>query len=215
MRRLPPDLSLRPRALAGLAVAVLGLALAGCAPLSAPEEPRGLDLLTRAEWGASAPVLEPREHRITHITIHHTATPQAPGRTLADKLRGLQRFSQSPGKLASGKDKPAWADVPYHYYVDVSGQVGEAREWRYAGDTNTTYDPTGHLLIVVEGNFETEQLTPAQMQALHRMTGWAAERWDVPADRIAAHRDFAQTACPGHNLYARIPELRAAAAGRE
>jgi hypothetical protein len=164
----------------------------------------------RSEWGAKPadPALLVT-HTPSRITIHHTATRQQPARPLEDKLRGLQQFSQNPGRLAGGGTKPAWADIPYHFYIDAAGRIAEARDARYAGDTNTTYDTRGHLLIVLEGSFQAEQPTAAQLQSLQNMVLWLARRWNIGADAIQAHRDFAATACPGDNLYARLPELRA------
>jgi hypothetical protein len=149
-----------------------------------------------------------KAHTIKRITIHHTANRQRPDMPLPKKLQKLQRFSQSPGKLASGKSKPAWPDIPYHFYIDANGKVAEARDPAFTGDTSTEYDPTGHLLIVLEGNFEKEAPTPQQLRALEGMLLWAAAKYRVAADRIAGHRDFAKTACPGKQLYARIADLR-------
>jgi hypothetical protein len=189
--------------------------LAGCVatPERAPQRKAGVQppvIVTRAEWGAKPPVAAMKEQQPQQITIHHTATPQKPERTLEQKLQGLQQFSQSEGKLASGKTKPPWPDVPYHYYIDVSGRVGEGREVKFVGDTNTEYDPTGHALVVLEGNFEVEQPTPAQMESLKKTLAWLAARYGVKPAQIQAHNDFAQTLCPGKNLKALLPELRAA-----
>lgn len=184
------------------------------APAPTPTSTRApaATLLTRAEWGARAPVLPMRAHEPRSITIHHTATRQAPNRALADKMRALQQFSQTDGMLDTGKAKPAWADVPYHFYIDVHGSVAEGREVGYAGDTNTTYDPAGHVLIVLEGNFQEEQPTPGQLAAMQRLVAEFSARWRIPAERIGGHNDFADTACPGRNLEAYLPELRRLAA---
>jgi len=165
-------------------------------------------VVSRGEWGARDPVLPMREHRIERITIHHTATRQDTARSLAEKLRGLQAFSQRDDSLTDGRRKPAWADVPYHFYIAVDGSVGEGRPWRYAGDSNTPYDPTGHLLVVVEGNFEEEQLTAAQRRALALLLPELARRFDVPGARLGGHKDYAATRCPGRNLAAELPRLR-------
>ena len=193
-----------------LALPVLGLALGACAsrPRPAPAPVADVPVVSRAEWGARDPVLPMREHRIERITIHHTAMRQDTARSLAAKLRGLQAFSQRDDSLADGRRKPAWADVPYHYYIAVDGSVGEARSWRYAGDTNTPYDPAGHLLVVVEGNFEDEQLTPPQRHALESLVPALARRFGVDGARLGGHKDYAATRCPGRNLMAELPRLR-------
>jgi len=189
-------------------IAVTALS-SGCAArrTPAPAVPE-VPIVSRSEWGAREPVLSMREHRIERITIHHTATRQDRARSLTDKLRGLQAFSQRDDSLGDGRKKPAWADVPYHYYIAVDGSVGEARSWRYVGDSNTPYDPTGHLLIVVEGNFEDEQITDAQMRSLEAMVTSFARRFSVPGERLGAHKDYASTRCPGKHLYAELPRLR-------
>jgi len=175
----------------------------------APPMPDGVRFVPRAAWGAHAPVLPMTPHVPARLTIHHTATVQNPRRTIEEKMSGLQAFSQRDDSLASGKKKPAWADVPYHYYVAVDGAVAEGREWRYVGDTNTEYTPAGHLLVVVEGNFETDTLTSAQRRTLDALIPALARHFHIPGSMLAAHRDFADTRCPGRNLYAGIPRLRA------
>jgi alpha-L-fucosidase 2 len=171
-----------------------------------PAEP---EIVSRAQWGAKPPVAEMKRHKINRITIHHTATLQKKDRSVEQKLKALQEFSQKEGKLGSGKVKPAWPDVPYHYYVDVHGRIAEGRSLEFVGDTNTEYDPAGHALVVLEGNFEEEQPSAAQLAALHSLIQWLAERFHVTPEAIQAHNDFANTACPGRNLKALLPEIRA------
>jgi hypothetical protein len=149
-----------------------------------------------------------RSHQLTRLTIHHTATTQSPDRALADKMRALQKFSQEDSPLASGRMKPAWADIQYHLYVDVHGEVAQGRDLNYAGDSNTSYDPAGHLLVVVEGNFEKEAITPNQMKTLELLVPALAKRYSIPADSLGGHKDFAQTSCPGAGLYAELPRLQ-------
>ena len=196
-------------------LALLGL-LAACAPTTPPApgpEAHGVDLVTRDAWGAAPAVGPMRPHEIDRITVHHTAWNQQPERPLDDKLQALQRFSQSEEEVAPGRMKEAWADIPYHYYIDVHGRVAEARSVRYAGDTNTDYDPAGHLLIVLEGNFEEDEPTAEQLASLERMLRWGASRWDIPADRVDGHDDHASTLCPGRNLKRHLPALRQALGG--
>ncbi|HEX3158637.1 MAG TPA: peptidoglycan recognition family protein [Gemmatimonadaceae bacterium] len=191
------------------AIPVAALALAAChAARPEPLVPAGAAYQSRTQWGARAPVSALREHTPDRITIHHTATPQAPDRPLADKMRALQRFSQGGGLLGNGQPKVPWADVPYHFYIAVNGEIAEGRELRYVGDSNTPYDPTGHLLIVLEGNFEHEDPPPAQLAALRQLVQRAAERWHIAPERIGGHRDHASTRCPGERLYQAIPSLR-------
>lgn len=132
-------------------------------------------------------------HRITHVTLHHTgsAEPLRPDEDPAAKLRGLQSWG------ASARN---WWDVPYHFLIDLQGRVYEGRDWRYMGETNTTYDPSGHFLISVIGNYGRQESTPAQIQAIADLMAWAIDRFDLPLDRIGGHYNYAETSCPGQHL---------------
>jgi N-acetylmuramoyl-L-alanine amidase-like protein len=196
------------------AALVLLAALGGCArPALRSAVPDGIGFVSREDWGARDPVLPMRRHRISRLTIHHTAVRQAPARSTAEKLRGLQQFSQREDTLGNGRPKRAWADVPYHLYVASDGSVAEGREWRFVGDSNTPYDPTGHLQLVVEGNFEEEPLTEAQRRTLERLVPALVRRFRIPPASIAGHGDHAETLCPGKALEAELPRLRELAGG--
>jgi hypothetical protein len=165
------------------------------------------DIISRQTWQAKDVILNPKTHEISYITVHHTATKQNVKLSIETKLQRLQNFSQTKSKLASGKEKPAWADIPYHYYIAFDGKIGEGREIKYVGDTNTEYDPTGHALIVLEGNFEVETVTKEQQISLVELTKWLANKYKVPAEKIKVHNDFAKTACPGKNLKDLMPTI--------
>jgi hypothetical protein len=132
-------------------------------------------------------------HRVTHVTLHHTgsAEPLKPEDDPREKLRGLQSW---------GARDRNWWDVPYHYLIDLEGRIYEGRDWRYMGETNTTYDPEGHFLISVIGNYERQEATPAQVEAIANLMAWAVSRFDVPVERIGGHYNYAQTGCPGKQL---------------
>jgi hypothetical protein len=132
-------------------------------------------------------------HRITHVTLHHTGSvqPLRPDEDPAAKLRGLQAWGASDRN---------WWDVPYHFLIDLQGRVYEGRDWRYTGETNTTYDPSGHFLISVIGNYGRQEATPEQIEAIARLMAWAIDRFDLPLDRIGGHYNYAATTCPGEHL---------------
>ena len=132
-------------------------------------------------------------HRTTHVTLHHTGSPQplGPHEDPVEKLRGLQSW---------GARERNWWDVPYHYLLDLEGRIYEGRDWRYMGETNTTYDPGGHFLISVIGNYERQEPTPAQLDAIADLMAWALDEFDLPLERIGGHYDYADTGCPGQHL---------------
>lgn len=132
-------------------------------------------------------------HRITHITLHHTGSPEPlrPEDDAAAKLRGLQSW---------GAADRNWWDVPYHFLIGLDGTIYEGRDYRYAGETNTRYDPTGHLLISVIGNYAVQEAAPAQVEAIADLMAWGVSEFDVALDRIGGHYDYAETTCPGPHL---------------
>jgi hypothetical protein len=108
-------------------------------------------------------------------------------------MRNLQIWSRSEKK---------WIDLPYHYVIDLEGKIYEGRDIQYAGDTNTEYDPSGHALIEVVGNFEEVEPNQEQLDAVVKTMTWLAVKYSVPVDSIRAHKDYsAMTVCPGKNLY--------------
>jgi hypothetical protein len=152
-----------------------------------------------SDWGGTpADPAQAHRHTITHITLHHQGEPFRPGTDPRQYLRNLQNWSRGTKH---------WLDIPYHYIVDLDGNIYEGRKIDYAGDTNTEYDPTGHALIEVVGNFEEVEPNRQQLDAVVRLMAMLANKYGVTLDHIASHRDFsAQTVCPGANLYRYVQE---------
>ncbi len=164
-------------------------------------------LLTREAWHAKPPSLKMTIQKPVAILVHHTGSPMKVNTTLIAKMKGLQRFSQAREKLSDDRMKPAWPDVPYHFYIAADGQVAEGRDVNAVGDTNTGYDPGGYIQVVVEGNFDKEQLTDAQAASLKTTLQWLMVKYNIKATSILTHKDKAQTACPGKDLAAKLPAI--------
>jgi hypothetical protein len=176
-------------------VTLLLLALAGCA--SAPTPPPTLRIVSVAQWGGTPISAEQRAkakpHEPKFITLHHGGVAFLRDKNPAQYLRNLQTWS---------RNTRGWSDIPYHYLIDLDGRVYEGRDVLLAGDTNTEYDPTGHALIVVLGNFEEVEPNAAQLESITSTMVMLAKRFNIAPDKIAGHKDYsAQTACPGKSLY--------------
>jgi hypothetical protein len=177
------------------------------APFALAEEP---EIVPRAAWGALPPNADMMtEQKPSEIIIHHTGERQQPKISLETKLRGLQGFAMTPGKVGV-LSKPAWGDVPYHYYIDVSGRIGEGRDLGFQGDGVTNFDNEDRIQIVVEGDFEREEPSKAELQSLTKLVVWLALRYAVAPESISGHGDHDQTDCPGRNLKPFLEELRKA-----
>src|SRR5699024_2136542 len=88
----------------------------------------------------------------------------------------------------------------YHYLIGLDGTIYEGRDARYAGDTNTTYDTRGHLLIAVMGNYNKQEPTSLQIESISQLMGWAVKEYKLTAEDISAHYKEADTGCPGKTL---------------
>jgi N-acetylmuramoyl-L-alanine amidase len=190
-----------PSNCSNLAAAVLVLSTIGA---FAGEPP---SILSRDSWQAKPPSLSMHSQKPMAILVHHTGEKMKTNTPLSAKMKNLQRFSQAREKLSDGRTKPAWPDVPYHFYIAADGKIAEGRDILAVGDTNTGYDPAGFVQVAVEGNFDTETMTETQALSLKAVLQWLTEKYDIKSSAIMMHRDKAQTACPGKNLAARLPEI--------
>jgi N-acetylmuramoyl-L-alanine amidase len=132
-------------------------------------------------------------HTITHVTLHHTgdARPLQPTEDPAQRLRNLQAW---------GARERNWWDVPYHFLLDLEGDVYEGRDWHFMGETNTAYNPSGHFLISMIGNYDVQEPSSAQLAAIADLMAWAIRENGLTVDAIGGHYHYASTGCPGKYL---------------
>lgn len=153
-------------------------------------------ILCRGAWGARPPRPGGRPHTITRMTLHHAGVVLGDNRIAPARLRQHQHFHQA---------ERGWIDIAYHVGIDLNGNIYELRTPKLAGDTATDYDPTGHFLVFCDGDFDQQPISEAQLNSAALVFAWATQTFQVASDTIAGHRDFAETTCPGANLYAHIP----------
>ena len=163
-------------------------------PTPASSAPSGV-LLCRDAWGARPARSGGRRQTITRMTLHHAGVVLGDNRNVVARLREDQRYHQ---------DDLGWIDIAYHVGVDRSGNIFELRAPEFVGDTATSYDPTGHFLVICEGDFDKETVTENQLQGAALAFASAAQSFHISTDTLAGHRDFAATSCPGANLYAHL-----------
>jgi hypothetical protein len=151
-------------------------------------------LICRDAWGARPARPGGKRHTITRMTLHHEAVVLGDNRNAPERLRKDQQYHLDKG----------WIDIAYHVAVDRNGNLYELRNTELAGDTATDYDTTGHFLVLCEGDFDQEAVSEAQLHGTALAFAWAAQNFHLKTDTLAGHRDFAQTSCPGKNLYAHL-----------
>jgi hypothetical protein len=194
----------------------------------------GVDILPRDRWGAQ-PAIErrtptitvvesgrkrvaaenvmPRREKARYLTVHHTGR-LASSRPLQQNLASFQRqMFDYHIDYGPGRSKRIYlGDIPYHYFIDKEGRIGEGRELKYAAYSNTVYETPieQHITVVLDGNFQIVWPTKAQIASLTDLLTHLAREHSIPTSRILVHSDLAQTLCPGQNLVQQIPAVKAA-----
>ncbi len=156
--------------------------------------PDVLAIIPRTGWNAAE--ARPFKSQVPiRITIHHEggkvllATDDA-----AQRLKNVQTWSM-------GKDRN-WTDIPYHYLIAPDGTVFEGRSPLTVGETNTEYDPSGHLLISFLGNYEQQTLNDNLLDVLTRLIAKFCIQYNISPETIGGHKDYSKiTSCPSENIY--------------
>ena len=189
----PQARTLSRRRLVSMSPAAVAASLASAVTDRAPAAAavRRVDVICREAWGAEPAAGPYVPHVVDRVTIHHSGVALRDNRKAPTHLRAYQRDHQAEG----------WPDIAYHYLIDLHGNVYRGRPAWARGDTRTSYDPTGHLLILCIGDFEVQGLPRAQLSAAIDVAAWACARFEASPSEITGHRDWATTACPGAGLY--------------
>lgn len=86
--------------------------------------------------------------------------------------------------------------------IGADGTVFEGRNPLTVGETNTEYDPTGHLLISFLGNYEKQKLNENLLDVLTQLIARLCVQYNISPETIGGHRDYSKiTTCPGVNIY--------------
>jgi hypothetical protein len=167
----------------------------------ATADPPSGSVVPREEWGAlpSGPGMRP--HQIDRITLHHTGPPEWYGAPSASVyLRAIQSFHMGPERR--------WPDIAYHLLIDLDGVVWEGRSLLFAGDTATDYDPTGHALIAVLGDYSIQHPNAPQRDTIVDTVRRLMDAYSLTADALYGHRDYAATVCPGDHIAVLLDDVR-------
>jgi hypothetical protein len=149
-----------------------------------------IQVLSKQGWNAreSGPF---DGHTPLQLTIHHSASAASDPAGAPDRIRGYQGYHQDQG----------WPDVAYHFVIDQAGRVYEGRPVEACGDTFTEYDPTGHFLVCLDGDFDVVTPSAESITALVSILAWGSMKFGIDPETLTGHRDHAITTCPGEFLY--------------
>jgi hypothetical protein len=193
-------------------------------------------MVMRSQWdpgGACKPRAAPSYGEVNLAFVHHTVSEN--DYSAADSpsiVLAICRFHRNDN---------GWNDIGYNFLVDRYGRLFEGRAGgidkpvigAQAEGWNSVSTSVSNI-----GTFTDEPETDAAIGAMSELLAWklplhgvpvtgpvtltsrggATNRWKagtkVTFQRISGHRDGSATACPGDDLYAQLPELRALAAQR-
>lgn len=136
------------------------------------------------------------------VYIHHdVGNAPGPDATAAQEqryIRGLDSIGHSRG----------FAGISYNYVVMKSGRVYTGRGQRVGAQNDG--ENSSSIGIVVAGNYEVDKATDKIVEAIGKTIAELKDRGVIrPGVTIVrGHRDTDATACPGKNLYARLPGVR-------
>jgi N-acetyl-anhydromuramyl-L-alanine amidase AmpD len=150
--------------------------------------------------------------QITHLAIHHTATPPT---------INPARIAELHVQADPNRGKEAWPGIGYHYFVHADGTIDQTNHLETA-----SYHVHRHNIysvgIVFAGSFMNGKIpTSAQLRSGAHLTSWLMQELNVPLARVWGHREFPDntTVCPGSEwtlgnrwrdlLFERIEQIQA------
>ncbi|MFE7244351.1 peptidoglycan recognition protein [Streptomyces sp. NPDC057582] len=192
-------------------------------------------IVSRTQWRADETKRDPHAHYaegVAAVFIHHTDTPN--DYACADVPRTLRN-------LYTGQTRDQqWGDLGYNFLVDKCGTIYEGRAGgadRPVIGSHTIGFNQGTAGIAAIGTFGRGTPVPAAMEhAIAALAAWKlslrgidptskvrltstndksryAKGTSAVFNAISGHRDGYATDCPGEALFARLPSIRAMAAG--
>ncbi|MET3349052.1 UNVERIFIED_ORG: hypothetical protein ABID57_000721 [Arthrobacter sp. UYEF1] len=138
-----------------------------------------------------------RVGQITSLSIHHDAS------LLQHDYDSVARYHSE----AAEHYKRLGPGMQYHYRIDNVGQIFQIRAlttWLYCVGSSENVTT---LAICLDGNFELQQPTREQLEALYQLVeNLCTQHPEFPATwpDVRPHSDFSATACCGANLRNRI-----------
>ena len=171
-------------------------------------------VISRVEWGCpegeGSPRWPPEYARVTHVIVHHTATPND-DTDWAARVRSIWYYHANTR---------GWGDIGYNFLVDPLGNVYEGRAGGddVIGGHARSYNP-GTMGVGCLGTYSVAPVPAPLQQSLEALIAWKASQRGIDPlgrsfnnhkvyDHIAGHRDVGETTCPGDVLYGLLPTVR-------
>lgn len=161
--------------------------------LKAAEPPKTIPQSVWSKEGTSPISERMKRHTdgITSVVIHHTQSPNEVAAFERARLVNVQRYHIVDRN---------WGDIAYHYLIGSSGMIFEGRDPDFQGDSGTSYDLNGRLLICLLGDFTKRLPEEEALESLIALVAQALHENELPADDLVTHRMVASTDCPGDRM---------------
>ena len=113
-----------------------------------------------------------------------------------------------PEEIHSWHLANGWSGCGYHFLIQKDGTVWECRPRQYTGAHAEGFNSES-IGINVAGDFVNFEPEKAQIDSLVELLAILCSAYDLEptGDTIIGHRDLMSTACPGDNLYNKLPEV--------
>ncbi len=145
-------------------------------------------------WRGSLPSGSFRTHVPERITITHTGVPLVPS---ADPLGYMK--NQQERDLRRG-----WGDLGAHYYVGPSGAIFQSRDTYIKGrtleETDAKFDPQGHILITLIGDYNEQALSEEFQEGFVDLTAWLIQQHNIPMAQLKGINEYTETDGPGRHF---------------
>lgn len=173
-------------------------------PAAAP--PSGLaslGIIPRSSWAKAPPIMSRVNpmRGISRITVHHEGWTAVP---FSDYARTAARIESDRRTHVSDR---GWGDLGYHFVVDRAGRIWEGRQLAYQG-AHVKDNNEHNAGVMLLGNFDYQEPTSAQQEALRRLLRALMQQYRVPVGRVYTHQEIMPTRCPGRHLQPRVAALR-------
>ena len=156
----------------------------------------------RSFWGHAAQHGWTKLLPVSTVFIHHDVMPapkvSAPEEVEAQHMRTLDKVAHGRG----------FSGVSYNYGQAKSGRAYTGRGMHVGAQNDG--ENSSSIGIVLFGNYENEPFSNDQAENLGKLIAELKYRRAIKRGItvVLGHRDTDATACPGKNVYRKLPEVR-------
>lgn len=159
------------------------------------------NIISRSEWGGGLSKAS-GINKPSQIIIHHTGDPNdniAKHFPNNDKAFMLREY-----EIAI---RGVFKDFPYNFAIGLNNTILQGRDPSKKGAHEPLVN-SNSLSIAVLGNYDIRDFNKHQEKNLIDLLSYLCYKYDINPLAIYGHYDLKPTACPGKNVYRRLPYVR-------